>query len=127
MFIALDKLHNQGLKQTIVAVPEKSIGSSFNDELLSGTLWGLRQKTRPGFQLPGGGSELSQPVIYLLGRTSGPAKDCARNRPVGRRRGREHGPEGGQELGGRGGYKSVHGVFPIQWCGTDVPSPTKPD
>lgn len=34
MFIALDKLHNQGLKQAIVVVPEKSIGSSFNDEPL---------------------------------------------------------------------------------------------
>ncbi len=35
MFIALDKLENQGLKQAIVVVPEKSIGSSFNDEPLS--------------------------------------------------------------------------------------------
>jgi len=35
MFVALDKLHNQGLKQAIVVVPEKSIGSSFNDEPLS--------------------------------------------------------------------------------------------
>jgi superfamily II DNA or RNA helicase len=35
MFIALDKLHNQGLKQAIIVVPEKSIGSSFNDEQLS--------------------------------------------------------------------------------------------
>ncbi len=35
MFIALDKLHNQGVKQAIVVVPEKSIGSSFNDEPLS--------------------------------------------------------------------------------------------
>lgn len=35
MFIALDKLNNQGLKQTIVAVPEKSIGSSFANEPLS--------------------------------------------------------------------------------------------
>ena len=34
MFIALDKLHNQSLKQAIVVVPEKSIGSSFNDEPL---------------------------------------------------------------------------------------------
>ena len=34
MFIALDKLHNQGLKQAIVVVPEKTIGSSFNDEPL---------------------------------------------------------------------------------------------
>jgi superfamily II DNA or RNA helicase len=35
MFIALDKLNNQGLKQTIVVVPERSIGSSFADEPLS--------------------------------------------------------------------------------------------
>lgn len=35
MFIALDKLHNQGLKQALVVVPEKSIGASFNDEPLS--------------------------------------------------------------------------------------------
>lgn len=35
MFIALDKLHNQGLKQAIVVVPEKSIGSSFANEPLS--------------------------------------------------------------------------------------------
>lgn len=35
MFIALDKLENQGVKQAIVVVPEKSIGSSFNDEPLS--------------------------------------------------------------------------------------------
>jgi superfamily II DNA or RNA helicase len=31
MFIALDKLSNQGLKQAIVAVPERSIGGSFAD------------------------------------------------------------------------------------------------
>ncbi len=35
MFIALDKLHNQNLKQAIVVVPERSIGSSFADEALS--------------------------------------------------------------------------------------------
>lgn len=35
MFIALDKLHNQGLKKAIIVVPEKSIGSSFADEPLS--------------------------------------------------------------------------------------------
>lgn len=35
MFIALDKLHNQGLRQVIITVPEKSIGSSFADEPLS--------------------------------------------------------------------------------------------
>ena len=35
MFIALDKIANQGLKQALVVVPEKSIGASFNDEPLS--------------------------------------------------------------------------------------------
>ena len=35
MFIALDKLHNQGVKKAVITVPEKSIGSSFNDEPLS--------------------------------------------------------------------------------------------
>ena len=35
MFIALDKVHNQGLKQAIITVPEKSIGASFSNEPLS--------------------------------------------------------------------------------------------
>lgn len=35
MFIALDKLHNQGLKKAIIVVPERSIGASFNNEPLS--------------------------------------------------------------------------------------------
>jgi hypothetical protein len=35
MFIALDKLKNQGLKQALIVVPEKSIGASFADEPLS--------------------------------------------------------------------------------------------
>lgn len=35
MFIALDKLHNQGVKKAIITVPEKSIGASFNDEPLT--------------------------------------------------------------------------------------------
>ncbi len=35
MFVALDKLYNQGLKQAIIVVPEKSIGASFSNEPLS--------------------------------------------------------------------------------------------
>ena len=35
MFIALDKLKNQGIKQAIIVVPERSIGASFYDEPLS--------------------------------------------------------------------------------------------
>lgn len=44
MFIALDKLNNQGLKQAIVVVPERSIGSSFADEPLTqfGFYWDWR-------------------------------------------------------------------------------------
>lgn len=35
MFIALDKLQNQGLKQAVIVVPERSIGASFHDEPLT--------------------------------------------------------------------------------------------
>lgn len=35
MFLALDKLRNQALKQAIIVVPEKSIGASFHDEPLT--------------------------------------------------------------------------------------------
>lgn len=35
MFIALDKLENQKLKQAIIVVPEKTIGASFHNEPLS--------------------------------------------------------------------------------------------
>ncbi|MFA6236235.1 MAG: DEAD/DEAH box helicase family protein [Bacteriovorax sp.] len=35
MFIALDKLKNQGLKKALIIVPEKTIGASFNDEPLT--------------------------------------------------------------------------------------------
>ncbi len=39
MFIALDKLHKQGLRQAIIVVPERTIGASFGDEPL--TQWGF--------------------------------------------------------------------------------------
>ncbi|TDM06106.1 MAG: DEAD/DEAH box helicase [Ideonella sp. MAG2] len=35
MFVALDKLAHQGLKQALIVVPERSIGASFNDEPLT--------------------------------------------------------------------------------------------
>ncbi len=35
MFIALDKLNNQGVEQAVIVVPERAIGASFNDEPLS--------------------------------------------------------------------------------------------
>ena len=48
MFIALDKLQNQKLKQAIIVVPEKSIGSSFHDEPLSASgFWAARPRKNP--------------------------------------------------------------------------------
>jgi superfamily II DNA or RNA helicase len=51
MFIALDKLENQGLKQAIIAVPEKSIGASFNDEPLSKFGFWADWKVKPNWNL----------------------------------------------------------------------------
>lgn len=57
MFVALDKLNNQGIKQAIIVVPERSIGSSFADEPLTqfGFYWDW--KVAPQWNLcnaPGG-------------------------------------------------------------------------
>ena len=57
MFIALDKLENQKLKQAIIVVPEKSIGASFHDEPLSQFGFWADWKVEPRWNLcnaPGG-------------------------------------------------------------------------
>lgn len=57
MFIALDKLHNQGVKQAIVVVPERSIGGSFADESLTQFGFHWDWKVAPQWNLcnaPGG-------------------------------------------------------------------------
>ncbi len=56
MFIALDKLHKQGLKKIIVAVPEKSIGGSFENTNLTSHGFFADWVVSPGFNLctPGG-------------------------------------------------------------------------
>ncbi len=51
MFIALDKLENQGVKQAIIVVPEKSIGASFNDEPLSDFGFWTDWKVEPRWNL----------------------------------------------------------------------------
>jgi superfamily II DNA or RNA helicase len=51
MFIALDKLQNQGLRQAIIVVPEKSIGSSFADEPLTKFGFGADWTVRPKWNL----------------------------------------------------------------------------
>ena len=57
MFVALDKLRHQGLKQAIITVPEKSIGASFHDEPLSKFGFEADWKVEPRWNLcdaPGG-------------------------------------------------------------------------
>jgi len=51
MFIALDKLRNQGMKQAIICVPERSIGSSFHDEPLSEHGFSEDWKVKPQWNL----------------------------------------------------------------------------
>ena len=51
MFIALDKLANQGLKQAIIVVPERSIGASFHDEPLSKSGFWADWKVEPKWNL----------------------------------------------------------------------------
>ncbi len=51
MFIALDKLANQGVKQAIIVVPERSIGASFHDEPLSRSGFWADWKVEPKWNL----------------------------------------------------------------------------
>ena len=64
MFIALDKLHNQGLRQAIIVVPEKSIGGSFGDEPLSEYGFWVDWSVKPKWNLcntPGANDEKADP------------------------------------------------------------------
>lgn len=51
MFIALDKLEHQGLKRVVVAVPEKSIGRSFQNTNLTDSGFFADWKVAPYFNL----------------------------------------------------------------------------
>ena len=51
MFIALDKLNNQGIKKVVVAVPEKSIGRSFKNTNLTQGGFFADWKVAPYFNL----------------------------------------------------------------------------
>lgn len=73
MFIALDKLANQGLKQAIIAVPERSIGASFNNEPLSNFGFWADWTVEPRWNLcnaPGGDSGKVNAVGEFLGSDS---------------------------------------------------------
>lgn len=57
MFIALDKLENQGVRQAIIVVPEKTIGASFHDEPLTQFGFWADWRVKPKWNLcnaPGG-------------------------------------------------------------------------
>ncbi len=57
MFVALDKLHNQGMRQAVIAVPERTIGASFADARLSESGFWTDWVVRPRWNLcnaPGG-------------------------------------------------------------------------
>jgi hypothetical protein len=51
MFVALDTRHSQGLKQTIVVPPEKSIGASFADTPLKENGFFANWKVAPRWNL----------------------------------------------------------------------------
>jgi len=51
MYIALDKLHQQKLKQAIIVVPEKSIGASFSDDALTQSGFWADWVVRPQWNL----------------------------------------------------------------------------
>ncbi|SAL24665.1 hypothetical protein AWB71_01330 [Caballeronia peredens] len=70
MFIALDKLHHQGVKKAIIAVPERSIGASFRSTALSESGFFANWTVEPKNNLctPGGdGSKVKAFVDFMAG------------------------------------------------------------
>jgi superfamily II DNA or RNA helicase len=70
MFIALDKLANQGVKQAIIVVPERAIGASFHDEALTKYGFWADWQVAPKWNLcdaPGGdnGGKVSSVAAFL--------------------------------------------------------------
>jgi superfamily II DNA or RNA helicase len=65
MFIALDKLKNQGIKKVIVAVPEKSIGASFGSTELKQYGFFADWNPNPKYNLCTPGEEKSKVTAFL--------------------------------------------------------------
>jgi superfamily II DNA or RNA helicase len=65
MFIALDKLKNQGIKKAIVAVPEKSIGASFSSTKLTEQGFFADWTVNPKYNLCTVGSDKSKVKSFL--------------------------------------------------------------
>lgn len=65
MFIALEKLHHQGIKKVIVAVPEKSIGASFASTELSKYVFFADWNPNPRYNLCTPGEDKSKVTAFL--------------------------------------------------------------
>lgn len=65
MFIALEKLQNQGIKKVIVAVPERNIGASFKTTALSKDGFFADWTPNPHYNLCTSGSEKSKVSAFL--------------------------------------------------------------
>lgn len=68
MFVGLDKLHNQGIKKVIIAVPERSIGKSFKDNGLSklGFYWDWEIKPSNNLTIGGGEKSKVQQFVKFM-------------------------------------------------------------
>ena len=68
MFLALDKVINQGIKKVFIAVPQIAIGSSFDDTKLSENGFFADWKVDPKYNLcnPGGESQKVQRAVEFL-------------------------------------------------------------
>jgi superfamily II DNA or RNA helicase len=65
MFIALDKLRNQGIKRAIVAVPERSIGGSFRDTNLVADGFFANWDPKPEYNLCTPGGDIGKVQLFL--------------------------------------------------------------
>ncbi|MDH1221144.1 DEAD/DEAH box helicase [Aeromonas caviae] len=68
MFLGLDKLHSQGLKKVIVAVPEMSIGASFKDTDLTSGGFFADWSVQPSYNLcvPGGEDQKVKAFVRFM-------------------------------------------------------------
>lgn len=71
MFVGLDKLHNQGIKKVVIAVPERSIGKSFKDTELSkfGFYWDWEVEPSNNLTIGGGEKSKVQHFVKFMNST----------------------------------------------------------
>jgi len=78
MFLALSKLHEQGLKKVIVAVPEMSIGGSFKDTQLTANGFFADWAVQPSYNLciPGGEAQKVNTFVRFMSDPHATALVC---------------------------------------------------